>query len=318
MNSANVTPEKIKATATMLAALVVLGMFIVALGGHRFWEELNTYVIRFESVQDLRPGRPVKFAGLNVGRVVDIGMDPTHPGRVAVTIGVDSKFELYEGTQASISQKGLVGDNYVLLVLKGDPGPVLKQGANIPSVTTASMAQVAEKIGVLLDDLTPKLTRVASSLDAFVNDRNAQNISDILEKMPKLMAQADRTMKRIENDWRSVSSSAVEGIDQGRVALLDVTEGLDSTLDTINIALVDMSDSWETTMGAMQTEISRAGDNMERVTYGLEDTIEYDQERLEEVLTNMTRMTKDLRNLSRSLRERPWQLIHRTERRPLE
>jgi len=318
VQGANIKLERLKALSTLAIALATLGLFIVSLGGHRFWESMDSYVVRFDTVKDLRPGRPVKYAGLDVGRVLAIDVDKNDPGKVAVTLGVLDQFTLYQGTEASISQKGLVGDNYVLLMLHGPAGPVLEPGAEIPGVGTPSMAEVAEKIGRMVDDIAPKINRVAESLEAFVNKENGANLSTILAEAPGLMRQTKATLERIEKDWKNVSENAVKGIDEGRQTLDQVSKGLDQTLGTINTALLEVTDNWNTTMQLVQTEVRRAGNNMENLSGQLEETVAYDQERLEEVLENINLMTRDLKMLSRSLRERPWQLIHKTEGRPLE
>ena len=66
-----------------------------------------------------------KFAGLEIGRVQRIFVDPDDPSRIKVIIGVNHDFALHGGTFAIISQKGLVGDNYIMLDLDPPVGPVL-------------------------------------------------------------------------------------------------------------------------------------------------------------------------------------------------
>lgn len=98
LNPKSTVRDAVKAVATLAIGLAVLGLFVVLLGGHRFWEKLDAYVITFSSVRDLTPGRPVKFAGLEIGRVQKIAIDPDDPSRVKVVIGVNHDFVLYGGT----------------------------------------------------------------------------------------------------------------------------------------------------------------------------------------------------------------------------
>ena len=121
---------------TLGAGLLVLAVFMVVLGGNWFWEKYDSFDIRFRSVKDLNTGRPVKYAGLDVGRVEAIVLDPKDPRFIRVRIGVHRDFPLYKGTVARIAQKGLVGDYYVLLEIRGEPGERLAPLSDIPAVST--------------------------------------------------------------------------------------------------------------------------------------------------------------------------------------
>jgi len=114
--------DTVRAWLAIVLGLVVLGLFIVVLGGFRFWEDLALYQARFRNVQDVGPGRPVKYAGLEVGRVLGTRIDPADPAYVLVDLGVEADFPIPAGTVASITQKGLVGDTFILLRLEAAPG----------------------------------------------------------------------------------------------------------------------------------------------------------------------------------------------------
>lgn len=105
----------------------------------------------------MNTGRPVKYAGLDVGRVEAIVLDPKDPRYIRVRIGVHRDFPLYQGTVARIAQKGLVGDYYVLLEIRGEPGERLAPLADIPAVATMDVQELAAKAGEMLDDIQPKI-----------------------------------------------------------------------------------------------------------------------------------------------------------------
>ncbi len=166
----------IKAALTVVLGLILLGVFIVALGGRRFWENYDYYAIVFDSVKDLSAGRPVKYAGLDIGRVEDISIDPKSPGQVLVRIAVKQGFPLFNGTFALISQKGLVGDNYVFLQLQGQAGQQLKPGSHIPSKQVMSLNELANQISDLVNELRPKLLSVADGLNDLQAEDNREKV----------------------------------------------------------------------------------------------------------------------------------------------
>lgn len=76
----------------------------------------DTYSVtaRFESVAGLKAGADVEIAGVGVGKVSSVVIDPAD--LVAeVTMKINKGIELSEDTIASIRTAGLIGDKYIKL-----------------------------------------------------------------------------------------------------------------------------------------------------------------------------------------------------------
>ena len=85
---------------------------------------------RFTAIGALRPNAPVKIAGVAVGKVADIQVDPVKYDSV-VTLAINSKYKDLPGdTSAGIFTNGLLGESYIGLTPGGDPEP-LKPGDEI-------------------------------------------------------------------------------------------------------------------------------------------------------------------------------------------
>jgi phospholipid/cholesterol/gamma-HCH transport system substrate-binding protein len=81
--------------------------------------ETYTVTARFDNIGGLKPRAPVKSAGVTVGRVASISLDPqTFQG--LVTLELEKRFEFPKDTSASILTAGLLGDQYVGLNPGGD------------------------------------------------------------------------------------------------------------------------------------------------------------------------------------------------------
>ena len=81
----------------------------------------DTYTLsaRFDNIGGLKVRAPVRSAGVSVGRVTRIGLDPkTYQG--VVTIEVDRGFVFPKDSSAKILTSGLLGDQYVGLEPGGD------------------------------------------------------------------------------------------------------------------------------------------------------------------------------------------------------
>ncbi len=90
----------------------------------------ETYVVqaRFDNVGDLKVRAPVALAGVTIGRVAAISVDPSDY-RAVVMLRIDSKFDnLPIDTDAIIATAGLLGDKYIELTPGGDTELLVDQG----------------------------------------------------------------------------------------------------------------------------------------------------------------------------------------------
>jgi phospholipid/cholesterol/gamma-HCH transport system substrate-binding protein len=103
----------------------------------------DTYRVtaRFDNIGGLKPRAPVRSAGVLVGRVSGISLDPqTFQG--VVTLDIDRRFSFPKDTAAKILTSGLLGDQYVGLEPGGDD-------ANLAAGDTIAQTQSA----VVLENL---------------------------------------------------------------------------------------------------------------------------------------------------------------------
>ena len=103
---------------------------------------------RFDNIGGLKIRAPVKAAGVLVGRVESVRLDPKSYEAVA-TLRIDRQFEFTKDTIASINTSGLLGEVYIGLDAGGDPA-ILKDGDRIAK--TQSAVVLEKLIGQLLFD----------------------------------------------------------------------------------------------------------------------------------------------------------------------
>ncbi len=90
----------------------------------------ESYVVqaRFDNVGDLKVRAPVALAGVTIGRVAVISVDPSDY-RAVVVLQIDSKFDnLPIDTDATIATAGLLGGKYIELTPGGDTELLVDQG----------------------------------------------------------------------------------------------------------------------------------------------------------------------------------------------
>lgn len=95
----------------------------------------------FQNIGGLKVRAPVKAAGVVVGRVESIALDPKTYEAVA-TMRIDPKYQFTKDTIASILTSGLLGEQYIGLDVGGDT-VMLKDGDKL---TKTQSAVVLEKM----------------------------------------------------------------------------------------------------------------------------------------------------------------------------
>ncbi|MRR33897.1 outer membrane lipid asymmetry maintenance protein MlaD [bacterium] len=127
---------------TIVGIFVLVGILCLAylsinlgklelLGGDYY--EVNA---NFDSISGLRNGASVEIAGVEVGRVDRIELDPKAGYTAKVTFRINSGIELQDDVIASVRTRGIIGDKFVQLK-PGGSDRLLRDGGRIREAESA-------------------------------------------------------------------------------------------------------------------------------------------------------------------------------------
>jgi phospholipid/cholesterol/gamma-HCH transport system substrate-binding protein len=121
-----------------IAALVVLALKVGNLSTYNVSEtyQLQAY---FTNVGGLKPTASVRSAGVLVGRVSEIVLDPERY-EARVTMKVDKRYVFPRDTFANIQTSGLLGENFIGL-LPGAEDQMLKSGEAFKKTQSAMVLE---------------------------------------------------------------------------------------------------------------------------------------------------------------------------------
>ncbi len=137
--------EVLAGAAVLAAALGFLGW---SLGGGKLTGPADHYALTasFRSVEGIRPGSDVRMAGVKVGTITDLTLNPETFFADAV-VSVDARLKLPVDSAILISSEGLLGGNFVELVPGGAeeilaPGDEIEDTQGAVSLLTLLMKWV--------------------------------------------------------------------------------------------------------------------------------------------------------------------------------
>ncbi|MEL6170106.1 MAG: outer membrane lipid asymmetry maintenance protein MlaD [Pseudomonadota bacterium] len=82
----------------------------------------NSYPLtaNFRSIEGISVGTDIRLAGVKVGTVTDVALNPA-TFRADATFSIQSAFELPDDTAAVVASEGLLGGSYIELLPGGSP-----------------------------------------------------------------------------------------------------------------------------------------------------------------------------------------------------
>ncbi len=128
----------------VLIGILCIGYLTIKLGKMEILGS-NYYVVyaKFDSVSGLKPDSNVEIAGVPIGRVASIELDPKEKVAV-VAMKISKDIQLEDDCIASIKTRGLIGDKFVKII-PGGSDTYLRPGDTI--VDTESAVDIEDLIG---------------------------------------------------------------------------------------------------------------------------------------------------------------------------
>ena len=120
----------------VLIGILCVGYLTVRLGKMQILGD-NYYTLsaRFQSVTGLKTGSQVEIAGVQVGQVDSIALDPKEMVAI-IQLKIRRDVQLTDDVIASVKTAGLIGDKYIRLS-PGGSGDILKPGDMITDTESA-------------------------------------------------------------------------------------------------------------------------------------------------------------------------------------
>jgi phospholipid/cholesterol/gamma-HCH transport system substrate-binding protein len=287
----------------LLGAALVAGVLWLAAGaqgGKRYGTYQSTMR---ESVAGLSVDAPVKYMGVDVGKVREISIDPANSSQVRLIFLIEQSTPIKTDTEAVLKTQGLTGIAYIELSGGTADSPPLRasEGNDIPTI--ASRPSLSTRLESVLTTVLASMDRMSSSLNAtFDADTRAtlkQMMRDTATLIHTLATQQAALADTISDTARTARNTA------------RASEHLGSTIDRVAKA-ADSIERMATSVGAAG---ERAARSVEAAAGGIQETRMDTSPALAQLLDELNRLATSLQRLSDQTERNPNSLLMGAPRR---
>ena len=277
----------------VLGAVLIAAALWLASGG-TLQKKYDLYLaIMDESVSGLNLNAPVKYNGVDVGKVRDIQLDPVNPERVRLLFAIERGTPVKEDTIAVLKTQGLTGIAYVELSggTRDSPPLAATAGNEYPEIRTK--ASLSARLENVLTNVLAKLDSTSGNINALLSDENKaafkSALADIAAVARTVAARKDTLDAGITHAARTLENASRLTARAG-----PVIDGIGRSADAVE---------------KMGTEVARTSASAGKVV----DSAGADIKRFTaETLPELERLLGELSSLTTSLRR----LTEQTERDP--
>jgi phospholipid/cholesterol/gamma-HCH transport system substrate-binding protein len=288
--------------AFVLLIIAMAGLFVYWYTDAREHRDFTRYEVYFDgSVSGLTQGAPVRYLGVNVGRVVNMYIDPRNASRVQVIVDIDSATPVSDQSVAELSQQGVTGVLFIDLLREAGDKPLLPA---VPSERYPVIRSSKSNIDLLLASLPEMVGRASDVLgrvELLLADDNIKAINHAFANLDTTTRDLPATIKEI----RGLIADLRETSEEFRATAASVRGVTDKAGPQLSAAMDRIA--------MVTAHLSDATDNLDQmIRENRGDIRGFTRESLpqvERLVQDSRAAVTEVRDLMHSLRENPSQLL---------
>jgi phospholipid/cholesterol/gamma-HCH transport system substrate-binding protein len=281
-------PAAVGAFVLGLGALLIAGVLWLATGVGRDRDTRLYQAFIEESVAGLDVDAPVKYMGVDVGKVSEIAIDPLNARRVRLRFRIHPSTPIQQDSLAVLKTQGLTGIAYVEINGGTAGSPPLQAGADGQPPTIAFKRSLSAQLESVLGDVLRKIDHTTSQLNAVLDAPNRAALHSLLAngaQLAQALADPAGPLNQGLQDAARTARASTHAVDTLRPAVARTLARIDRSAD----ALANMASS-------TQQASEQVGAAAQAASAGL-------QQLQTESLPELTALMSELRELSSALRQ---------------
>jgi phospholipid/cholesterol/gamma-HCH transport system substrate-binding protein len=284
-------------TLLIMAMAVAFVMWYSDTGDHH---DYTPYEIYFSgSVAGLNEGSAVRYLGVDVGTVRRITLSKERPDSVKVLVFIDATAPISGNTRASLGLQGITGLLFINLkqvpgvdgqLHDGDKYPVIESQSSDIDAFLATLPQLAGRITVLIDNV-----------NKVFSDDNVKAIGDTLNSLRRASVNLPHASEQIQ----ALLAELTETSNEIKSAAANINGMMDDVRPNVRDAISKLN--------AVSTQLANTTARLDRFMASSEAPLTHFTEQglfeVERMLRDVRSAASEFRELSRSLKQTPSQLL---------
>lgn len=208
---------EVKVGALIIVALVLLGGFVVVMGGLSF-EPTYTVNVDFDNPGGLQAGAPVRIAGMKVGKVDEVQFrggeldpktnEPVPPIRVVAKVEKRYQHAIFENARWYVTTQGVLGEMFLAVEPGSADHPQVQDGAVVHGISPPRLDLLLSESYELLhrayQGITKNEKQIGETFDGLhatlkgtgdFFQTNQKKLDNVVTNVETLTVEANDTMK---------------------------------------------------------------------------------------------------------------------------
>lgn len=186
-----------------------------------------------ETVTGLQEQAPVRFRGVDVGKVAAVGFDPSVIGNVLIRLEVDHEAPVTKETYATLSFQGVTGLAFVQLADDGKTTVRLETDAARPAripLKPGLLARLEQRGEIILEQVEQVTLRV----NRLLNDDNQKKFTAALDGIGQAAESTSALARRLD-------TTVVQRLDPAIAETTATLRGIQKNVDEVGKTAVEIS-----------------------------------------------------------------------------
>lgn len=307
------TSREFKVGAFTLAGLLVVGAVVFMIGEERkLFESKLEYRTRFEEVQGLRRGSPVRMGGVDIGAVREVAYaEQADDTRILVKMDIvkGESRRIRQNSVATIEGKGLLGDKMIVISVGSQKLPQIPPGGDVPAKEADDLSQLMGKLGAITGQVEKVVGNLEKTTNSLADEKLHGNLKSSLESMTGILKSVDGSDGYVGKLIKSPEES--QRLSQVMQNLESATAQLNKTTASINAILARVEQgpglAHEVLYGEESakavSQFGGAADELRLTLKGIRDgnglarSLIYGDQGSQQLLSNVNQMSEDLKQI---------------------
>jgi len=265
----------------------------------------------FKFAGGLEPGAAVRFGGMKAGSVQAVRVDPEDSTRIEVDFNVARHIPLKADSVAKIASLSPLGDNYVELTAGTREAAAAAPGSVVRSTESTNFSDLGDMVGKLepmvqevLQNLNQRLNELQVTMaraNDLLSDQNRSNISAALGNVNSMLAEDRPKVSATLSNVQTASARLMPLLDDLKKTMAQANDALGH----IDAVLLENRQDLRSSVAELRQTLLTASSVMDQ----LERTLDYNADNIDQTLENVRVTTQHLKDLTETLKRRPYTLI---------